>query len=291
MDFDITDHIIASSVSSSLSIIGSIIVIVALLVLWRRVPPGYLLYDRIVFLLALSDGINGIINITHAVFLVDKDIPGALCSVLATVKHTYELYAVFLETLFGFELAWHVRYTMKSKEGSLWYRWRYLVFSVLFLVSLGTAIVPDLGTSFADYEFLTAWCWIGPGYPLARQVLFYMILYICLIINTSLYMYTIYTVATSHIKSHAHTSINSTILKLALFPLVFVVSWMPCILNRIFQAFNHNSVVLDFTVSLLLPLYGFINFILYCVTRDILQKAFGQPEQVADEKMSLLVIN
>jgi len=263
------------------------VVIASLGIVWKRKKLKItLLYDRIVFLLALSDMLKSI-----AIIIQVTIGQGTWCLFGGALHITLEMFSIWLVPYFALELALHVKSNATPGQPSLLYKYHIPLFVVTFVISLILAILPFMANQLALYDKIdTNWCWIPPTFKWARIFLFDMELYIAILFTIILYVFVIYSTITVHWKSNTPSRLKvPSILKLTLFPLIFIVAWMPFLIYRAFQ-FNNVSFendILEIMICLIIPGFGFINFILYCVSRDILSKAFHILDN--PEEFSLLI--
>ncbi|KAH3764498.1 hypothetical protein Pelo_3604 [Pelomyxa schiedti] len=149
----------------------------------------------------------------------------------------------------------------------------YYVISSLVIwgASTVTAIIPLTG--YDDMEYVkgsSGICWLGPDPALARYVLFYIPLWILITIILVLYFVTFDFVSVIPPDGPKY-QVKRVRPRLFMFPLTMLIVFLPCTLNRVCESFGKTVWVLEYMQASVLPLWGFIDAVVYffCKFRPI----------------------
>eukprot|EP01125_Pyxidicula_operculata_P020818 TRINITY_DN7805_c0_g1_i2.p1 TRINITY_DN7805_c0_g1~~TRINITY_DN7805_c0_g1_i2.p1 ORF type:complete len:253 (-),score=7.91 TRINITY_DN7805_c0_g1_i2:88-846(-) len=207
-------------------------------------------------------------------------VPSGLCITSSVVAQVSALSSFLLQTVFAIEFLLQLMY-----EGSVrpWLsplgRWQILVFTIIGILSVTMSFVPLFPTPVPElgqarlgyYEFVGAWCWISKTEPLARQILFYIPLYVCLVIMFICYSIGIYRVS-KYWQERRGSKFWKIQLKLSLFPLVFMILWLPGIISRIYEAYYPPLLGLTLFQTVIQSLQGLANMFLFFLNRKSFYK-------------------
>ena len=130
------------------------------------------------------------------------------------------------------------------------------VSSLLLTVAVATGSMGDAGN----------WCWIKPGYVFERLFCYYGPLILMIIV-----MACIYIKIGNNLKTfEMHETTNAIIRRLKLYLVVFLITRIPSITNRVVEMVSKESTfVLMLLHAIFSPLQGFLNALIYGMNKKI----------------------
>lgn len=188
-----------------------------------------------------------------------------LCQVQATILQ----YAVQSLPIFNLCQSFNFWYILTEGKTPGKFSWIYL--SCGFIIPLISAIGALLG---GLYSNAVIWCWISKKHSDFRYALFYAPLWISIafgIIFTYLGVRKVYSIEKQGmITNYKHTRTAS---KAFLYGLVFVITWTPGTINRVYEAIHgHSPWILVLSHCIFTPLQGFLNAVVFFYLRSTKQE-------------------
>jgi|EP00966_Prymnesium_polylepis_P088421 hypothetical protein len=256
----------AELASSSISLMGALLMIVVLTrQLQRPVDHTVSLLERWLLVIAVCDATNCVFGylfvsgVLRAVAMSnDNDWVCQFQGFCLTFFPTLCNYATFWFSLHF----WRKRLALVSRVASSVDN--HMSFSVsafrcqLFVtaaISLTVSVIPLTNTSFAKYELLASYCWIGYEYSAARQLLFYVHIYLislCIAVfcghSFAIYVQSDRAVAKLQAGTPgvASRNISGRARHFLRYPIGFLIIWAPGVFNRLWEldhGANHATVM------------------------------------------------
>jgi len=276
-------------VASSLSTLGSFVVIVTLLVSRSYTNSITETYYRMILWLSITNSFTTMTGIVLAPYMAYNN---PLCFFQAMTGHICDLSVSFWYTLLPIELYCILSYSTQNTESFLrqrWFLYCILNWSLAVLIPFLALIV--LRGKLYDSEDTVAWCFISPDYPLAMFVSYYLpqILgwAVCVYYSAKSFHYTkVMSTATRSVSSvnivkprHEYEdgveqeSITAAQRRLLLYPLTFVLLFSTALVDRSFQwIMGYNNEVLSLLHSTCFPAEGFITGMLFLTSHGRMKK-------------------
>lgn len=212
-------------VSNALSFIGSLFVMTAFLVF----KPIRSFSFRLVFFMSTADFI-------HSISLMLPS-SGSWCVIQAVTLN----YSALSSTLWSFCIAIAL-YDSAVKENMHIQRWQVWFFLISYGLPLILTIIP---LAFDSYGLAKGWCWIKRSFEydlILRTVCFYFIIWGVMIFNTLVYISVISKLKRDYGNIVEYQSQSSILIKrLATYPIILVVTYLPISIKRIFEIFDEQD--------------------------------------------------
>jgi len=163
------------------------------------------------------------------------------------------------------------------------------------MVGFLLAGVPYARADGIEYVSVGAWCWLDAAPKYARFVFLYAFVYFVvvsiIVINTIICINFRFHYEFSPSKV-AKNRIKNIYKRLVVYPIAFLILWIPSIANRISQAVQPNEIyVLVLLQAIFLPLQGFVDALVYGFTSilyDDFQKCYKRNRDTARSSASSL---
>jgi len=142
--------------------------------------------------------------------------------------------------------------------------------AVCFVIPLILSIPPFFGPT--RYGHAGVWCWLTAEPVYTRWVLFYAFIFAIMIVISLLYGLVIF-----YIKgrmNEQHNERRKIVVRVAAYPAVFVIVWIPGVINRMQISIDPTNqyLVLFFFHLFFVPLQGFLNAFAYGWNENLLKK-------------------